>query len=162
MKNYIGEKYGRLKILNEVEKRNGHRRFHCSCECGETKEVYYYSLRKGSTKSCGCYNSEVTAERNRQNKKHGHWTNYKGSPTYNSWSAMKHRCLNPKMIHYKHYGGRGIKIYLEWINSFDSFLKYMGERPLGTSLDRIDVNGNYEPGNVKWSTSKEQRRNRRK
>lgn len=91
--------------------------------------------------------------------KHGHRAG-KRTPTYNSWRCMKTRCLNPKHDQYPNYGGRGIKIHEPWLK-FENFLEDMGERPYGKTLDRIDNNGNYEPSNCKWSTNKQQARNRR-
>jgi len=82
-------------------------------------------------------------------------------PLYQIWQGMKARCLNPSNKHYANYGGRGIKICDKWINDFNQFVKDMGERPQGYSIDRIDNNGDYTPNNCKWSTKKEQQRNRR-
>lgn len=93
--------------------------------------------------------------------KHGHSPKHgKLSPTYQSWSAMKQRCLNPNSADYFRYGGRGIQICDSW-REFEAFLRDMGERPEGATLDRVDVNGNYEPGNCRWATCKQQGRNRR-
>src|SRR5206468_1663320 len=83
-------------------------------------------------------------------------------PTYRSWYAMKARCTNSNHTSYHHYGGRGITVCERWLNSFEAFLTDMGDRPEGTSLDRIDVNGNYEPSNCKWSTPSEQANNKRR
>lgn len=94
-------------------------------------------------------------------EKHKHCLNYRYSPTYSSWKSMKQRCTNPNRKDYEFYGGRGINICPKWLQ-FSSFLKDMGERPLGMSLDRIDVNGDYEPKNCKWATQSEQVKNRRK
>jgi hypothetical protein len=93
--------------------------------------------------------------------KHGHKENYKTSPTYQSWSHMKTRCQNPNCLAYKYYGGRGITVCNAW-QKFENFFADMGERPEGLTLDRRDNDGNYEPGNCKWSTKKEQQNNRRK
>lgn len=82
------------------------------------------------------------------------------SPTYKSWIAMRQRCYNPKIKHWNKYGGRGISICKRW-DEFENFLADMGEKPEGKSLDRIDVNGNYEPDNCRWATQKTQQRNRR-
>jgi uncharacterized protein YggL (DUF469 family) len=82
-------------------------------------------------------------------------------PLYQVWQGMKARCLNPNNPHYANYGGRNIKICNEWINNFTKFVQDMGERPVGYSIDRIDNNGDYTPNNCKWSTKKEQQRNRR-
>jgi DNA-binding CsgD family transcriptional regulator len=90
---------------------------------------------------------------------HGHSVNDGMSPTYTTWAMMIQRCHNPKATGYHAYGGRGIKVCMSWRRSFRKFLAYMGERPEGMTLDRIDNNGDYEPGNCRWSTSKVQRAN---
>jgi len=95
------------------------------------------------------------------NYRHGHKSkNGRASPTYNSWRMMKTRCQNSNFPYYKDYGGRGIKVCERWMN-FENFLTDMGERPENTTLDRINNDGNYEPGNCRWATRKEQRRNQR-
>jgi hypothetical protein len=89
--------------------------------------------------------------------------NNSSSLEYSAWRAMKQRCLCPNAIHFKHYGGRGIKVCDRWINSFENFLKDMGKKPSSIhSMDRIDVNGNYEPNNCRWATPKEQAKNTRR
>jgi hypothetical protein len=137
------------KILKETEKLNYKRRVVLECICGTIKTVDYYSLKNGLTKSCGCDR--------KNNLKHS----LCNSPEYNSWNNMKIRCNNPNHKGYKDYGGRGITICTEWLNSFQQFYKDMGPKPIGTTLDRIDNNKGYEPSNCKWSTYSEQAKNRR-
>lgn len=93
-------------------------------------------------------------------KTHGHSVRYQETPTYRSWRMMRTRCQNPNYDGFHDYGGRGITVCPEW-NAFEGFLADMGERPEGTTLDRIDVDGNYEPGNCRWATVSEQNRNMR-
>lgn len=93
--------------------------------------------------------------------KHGHRRATAPSPTYSSWAAMRQRCLNPRSQRWEQYGGRGITVCERWVSSFPNFLEDMGERPEGTSIDRIDVNGNYEPGNCRWGTTAQQVATRR-
>lgn len=115
----------------------------------------------------GVYERTDEARRNMALAKVGN-TNHLGrgthnqhqSRTYRSWSSMKSRCQNPKSTSYKYYGARGVTVCSRW-ESFENFFEDMGERPEGTSLDRIDPHGNYEPGNCRWATSAEQNRNKR-
>src|SRR6266404_9444036 len=92
---------------------------------------------------------------------HSHGDNGAGTPTYCAWRSMKTRCLNPNTRYYVNYGGRGIKVCERWLSSFANFLADMGEKPAGMSLDRIDVNGEYEHANCRWATMEEQRNNAR-
>lgn len=124
---------------------------------------YAYLTRKNPLTSCGCKRSEMRIDYlKKENKFHGQSIAGNRSPEYKSWFNMKARCYNPKNNRYNSYGGRGIKVCDRWINSFINFFEDLGPRPtIFHSLDRIDVNGMYEPGNCKWSTFEEQMANKR-
>jgi hypothetical protein len=126
------------------------------CDCGNEKPMGLHHVKHGRTISCGCENARRSSSRF---TKHGA---YKTS-TYKSWNAMIQRCHNPNSTSYAQYGGRGISVCIQWAGA-DGYLQFardVGERPNGTTLDRIDSNGNYEPGNVRWATPKTQQNNRR-
>ena len=125
----------------------------CECHCGNSCVVQGHKLTSGHTKSCGCYHIERIKG---ANTVHG----YFGTPTYNSWAAMIRRCTDPNNNRYKYYGGRGISVCREWLDSFQSFLEDMGERPSDRTLDRVDPDGDYKPSNCRWATAVEQRNNR--
>jgi hypothetical protein len=161
----VGDKYGFLTIVKEIEpkydKRNKIVRiFTCACDCGRYTDVRLYSLRQGNTKSCGCYSIDVQKENAiKRNTTH----NLSKTSIYKTWRSMKHRCFNSNNKYYKHYGGRGITVCERWLESFINFYNDMGPKPTPLhSIDRIDVNGNYDPSNCKWSTSSEQQKNKRK
>jgi hypothetical protein len=153
-----GEVFGRLKVLSFAGfDKNRHSQWNCKCSCGEKTTVCSANLASGSIKSCGCGEKE---NRYTNNLTHGHTRQYRYTPEYHSWQAMMARCKNPKQKSWKNYGGRGIKICKHW-SSFEVFLKDMEPRPKGTTLERKNNDGNYDPGNCKWATPIEQARNRR-
>lgn len=126
----------------------------CQCDCGFEDLIKVGSLTSGLTRSCGC-----PLPKRASYKSKGRMVM---TGAYSSWCAMIQRCTNPKATGYKYYGGRGIKVCDRWRGDFLSFLADMGERPPGLSIDRYpDNDGNYEPGNCRWATAKQQVANRR-
>lgn len=150
-KDETGREFGRLLVLYYV----GPKGWLCKCSCGNHTVVHGLALRSATVQSCGCLRGDSARERF---TKHGHSKRQE----YQIWRSMRDRCRNPNNKGFPDYGGRGIRVHSEWESSFEKFLDDVGPRPsLKHSLDRIDVNGNYEPSNVRWATPTEQARNKR-
>lgn len=158
--NIIGERYGRLVVIARAENtKSGNTRWLCKCDCGKEKVVAYRELKNGDTKSCGCLREEKT--RARSTTPGGGKTKY--PRLYRIWHHMKERCYSVNCKEYRWYGARGIQICDAWKNSFPEFrdwaLSHGYEDHL--TIERKNNDGNYEPGNCKWATMKEQCQNRR-
>jgi len=153
----IGMTFGRWTVVGPSiwkGRDSGHRKWPCRCECGVERNVAAPSLTRGLSQSCGCLHREKVCD---LQTVHG----FTGSAEHRAWKHMRGRCLNPKDSRYAYYGGRGIKVCSRW-DSFDFFIADLGLRPSPQhSIERQDVNGNYEPGNVVWATRTEQARNKR-
>ncbi len=155
MINLAGYIFGRLTAIEPIGRtRAGSVLWSVMCECGNESVACSNNLRTGNTKSCGCIEMEGKL-------KHGHALYKNQSPTYRTWSHMINRCTNSNADNYPRYGGRGISVCSRW-KSFNNFLADMGPRPVGKTIDRKNVDGNYEPGNCRLATPKEQQNNRRK
>ena len=149
-----GQRFGLLTVIERAPSHKRKTYWTCKCDCGNTITTVTVSLRHTGKTSCGCDTSFKRSTRVRTHNK-------SKSPAYKSWTMMKYRCLNPNYTHYKYYGGRGIGICQEWIDSFETFYRDMGDRPEGLTLDRIDTDKGYCKENCKWSTRAEQIDNRR-
>lgn len=160
----IGTRFGRLTVIGrDLCDASGHGRSRCLCDCGREHVSQNCSLLNGRIRSCGCLRDDIARVIARiVHTRHGFARQGKESLTWNSWRMMRVRCNWSKYSKWKDYGGRGIKVCERWQNSFEAFLQDMGERPGPEySIDRIDTNGNYEPGNCRWATQITQQRNRR-
>jgi hypothetical protein len=148
MHHLSGKTFGRLSVRDRDNKK-----WNCECICGNMKRVMTQHLLSGVTTSCGCYHKEIVS---------GKCPIKEANPViYRAWQSMKTRCYNQNTPYYPRWGGRGIRVCDEWLNDFYAFLDYVGPKPSPDySLDRIDNNGHYEPGNVRWASPQQQNDNR--
>lgn len=161
------QRFGRLLVLTRSGTSDGGcAMWKCRCDCGAEKIAVSSELRRGHTRSCGC----LLGDSNRANKtKHGHAPKGRISPEFRAWGHMKERCYSPKHVSYPNYGARGIQVCDRWLHGadgksgFECFFADMGRKPSPSlSVDRADNNGDYEPGNCRWATDKQQQRNTRR
>ena len=148
----VGQRFGRLVIMSFSHCQNRRSSWLCLCDCGNSSVVNYQNLKNGSTSSCGCYTRELSTT-------HG----ASGTPEHRVWKSMRGRCYNKKSMDYYLYGGRGIVVCARWRYSFTNFLADMGKRPSAKhSIERKNVNENYEPENCIWALPTVQSRNTRR
>jgi len=161
-----GARFGRL-LVRELDRTRPPTCWWCQCDCGTVISCRTGNLRKGTSRSCGCLARESARSVGQRNRKHGDAQARR--PEYIAWGSLKARCTNPNTRGYRNYGGRGITVSAEWMNSYEAFLRDMGPRPSAEhSIDRIDNNGpytgpcpEYPNGNCRWATIVEQNRNKR-
>jgi hypothetical protein len=152
---YVGKKHGRLTILSITQSKGEKPIYHSICDCGNKKDFVVYNVPR--THSCGCYARDSARERSKTHGQSG--KSSKRTKAYSIWTNMKSRCSNDKLPIYKYYGGRGITYCKSW-EKFEIFLQDMGEPMPNMTLERIDVNGNYEPSNCKWASMMDQAKNK--
>lgn len=155
-----GIRYGRLVVVGYAGKSGRNHKWTCICDCGATATRRADHLKEGRSASCGCLNIETQRQ---SFEKHGGAAldKSKRHPLYSIWCGMKKRCYSPNSSAYPFYGGRGISVCDAWRNDFAAFVRDMGPRPDGTTLDRVDTDGDYSPENCRWADWSTQMKNRR-
>ena len=149
----VGNRYGRLTVIAPAAQ--GWAQWVCTCTCGSIVTLRANKLLSGNNKSCGCLKRSVLGDATRTHgRSNSRVSGYKDR-TYGIWQAMRDRCSNPNRHDWYRYGGAGVTVAPQWA-SFEQFFADMGEAPLGRTLDRVDGNKGYEPGNCRWATPKEQ------
>lgn len=155
IKDHVGKKFGRLTVVGVSSERKHH--VDCVCECGVKKSIRPNSLVAGVVVSCGCYNAEATRLRATIHGATSVSADANTKKVYRAWTHIKDRCLRPATKRYPRYGGRGIDMYAPWMGDFYLFYEHIGDPPTSKhTVDRIDNDLGYIPGNIRWATVKEQ------
>lgn len=159
----IGRVFGRLTVTAVNERSSigdGNHSYVCTCACGGRKVTKWKNLSEGRTKSCGCLYAETHTKKPKQvNAPVARRVATTSHPLYNTWRGMVRRCYDPSHKSFRYYGGRGITVCRQWLENFHAFAEAMGERPAGTSIDRVDPDTGYEPGNCRWADTAAQAKN---
>lgn len=155
-----GQRFSRLVVEADLGNSTGRRKARCTCDCGKSVIVNVDNLRTGNTTSCGCFSLHMHRA---INTRHGQASRNGKTKEYRAWKGMVNRATNPNATGAENYSVRGISLCPEWKASFEAFFSHIGPAPTNKhSVDRIDNDGNYEPGNVRWATSSQQNENRRR